>query len=259
MSGYVRIHRTLIGHTAFRNDAEAMAFAWLVARAAWRSTRVRYKERGICLERGQLAISVREFAAAMDRDKAWVERLLKRLRNEGMIETVSETGVTVITVCNYAQYQSDQVLCETPSEAPNETPRKTEARQAQDTEQGREKGKKEKVALPDWMPLEEWAAYRKMRRAMRVPFTEDAERGIIADLATLKAEGHCPKKVLVKAVKRSWRGVFGDEDTKAAPQKVQKTAQQYREDAEWFVRHGQQDRAEECRRKAIKLEQGIAA
>ena len=27
MSGYVHIHRSLIGHPAFRNDAEAMAFA----------------------------------------------------------------------------------------------------------------------------------------------------------------------------------------------------------------------------------------
>ena len=41
--------------------------------------------------------------------------------------------------------------------------------------------------------------------------------------------------------------------------KVELTAQQLREHAEWFVRHGQPDRADECRRKAIKLEQGIAA
>jgi hypothetical protein len=95
VSGYVRIHRTLIGHPAFRNDAEAMAFAWLVAKAAWKGARVRYKDRAITLSRGQIAISVRDFANAMDRDKAWIERLLKRLRAETMIETRHETGVTV--------------------------------------------------------------------------------------------------------------------------------------------------------------------
>jgi hypothetical protein len=41
--------------------------------------------------------------------------------------------------------------------------------------------------------------------------------------------------------------------------KVVKTAQQYREDAEWFIRHGKPDDAEECRRKAIQLEQRHAA
>ena len=106
MSGYVRIHRSLIGHPAFRNDAEAMAFAWLVAKAAWQPTRVRYKERAISLGRGQIAVSVRDFATAMDRDKAWVERLLKRLKSETMIETRHETGVNVITICNYEEYQS---------------------------------------------------------------------------------------------------------------------------------------------------------
>lgn len=41
--------------------------------------------------------------------------------------------------------------------------------------------------------------------------------------------------------------------------KQEKTAQEWRELAEWYVRHGQPDRAEECRRKAIAQEQVIAA
>lgn len=216
MSGYVRIHRTLIGHPAFRNDAEAMAFAWLVAKAAWKPTRVRYKERGIYLDRGQLTLSVRDFAAAMDRDKAWVERLLKRLRSETMVETVTEMGVTLLTICNYNQYQTDGTAPETQGETPPET----EARQTQDTEQEGKKGRKKvsraaPVALPDWMPLEEWEAFKRMRRAMRVPFTADAETGIINDLERLRAEGHCPAKLLRKAVTRSWRAPFGADDTKA--------------------------------------------
>jgi hypothetical protein len=97
-----------------------------------------------------------------------------------------------------------------------------------------------------------------MRKAMRVPFTDDAERGIIGDLAKLKADGHDLEKVLLKAVKRGWRGVFGDDDTKAKADKVELTAQELRERAEWFIRHGQPDRADECRRKAIEKERYAA-
>lgn len=259
MSGYVRIHRSLIGHPAFRNDAEAMAFAWLVARAAWRSTRVRYKEKGICLERGQLAISVREFAFAMDRDKAWIERLVKRLRNEGMLQTVTETGVTVITICNYNEYQGDSASGETTGETPRKTRGETDARQTQDTEQEGNKGKKETKraapALPDWLPNEEWAAFRKMRKAMKVPFTDDAERGIIDDLDRLRGEGHCPKKVLLKAVKRGWRGVFGDEDTKADAAKVERDAAWYQKQADWCERHGKPHDAAEHRKRAMSIGQ----
>lgn len=139
MSGYVRIHRSLLGHPAFRNEAETMAFAWLICRASWKPVRVRYKGRAIMLSRGQVAISVRDFADAMDRDKAWIERLLKRLKRETMIATSDETGVNVITICNYADYQASTEVGETL----NETAHETGARQPRDTEQGREEGKKE--------------------------------------------------------------------------------------------------------------------
>ncbi|CAN5529104.1 hypothetical protein BH10PSE14_BH10PSE14_19590 [soil metagenome] len=132
--GYVRIHRTLLDHPSFRSDAAAMAFAWLVLRAAWRPVRVRYKDRAIMLQRGQLALSVRDFAAAMDRDRGWTERLIKRLKNERMIATASSTGVLVITICNYDVYQADRDA--------GATPPATATRQGHDTEQEGEESKK---------------------------------------------------------------------------------------------------------------------
>lgn len=123
-AGYVRIYRALLGHPVFRNDAEALAFAWMVIRASWRPTRVRYKDRVINLERAQLAVSVRDMAKALDRDKAWVERLWNRLKCETMIETRAETGVSIVTICNYDEYQ---YLDES-----GETPTATRARQGRD-------------------------------------------------------------------------------------------------------------------------------
>src|SRR3546814_9135767 len=80
----------------------------MVIRAAWKPSRVRYKDRMLNLGRGQLAMSVRDMAAAMDRDKAWVERLWKRLKSETMIETVTDAGVSVVTICNYNTLRSEE-------------------------------------------------------------------------------------------------------------------------------------------------------
>ena len=129
-AGHCRIFRCLIGHHAFRNDAESMAFAWLVLMASWRPVRVRYKGKSISLKRGQLSVSQRDMAKALDRDKAWVERLLKRLKSEAMIEAINEAGTTVITICKYEQYQQ--------SKPGREAPEKAGARQTQGTEQGTE-------------------------------------------------------------------------------------------------------------------------
>jgi hypothetical protein len=234
-----------------------MAFAWMIAKAAWSSRRVRYKERCIVLERGQLAVSQRDMARALDRDKAWVERLWKRLRAEAMIDVCSEAGVALITICNYNTYQAD---CEV-GEAVNEAYRKADARQGQGTEQRKGKKEKEKIALPDWMPLEAWEAFKRMRKAMKVPFTIDAERGIIADLDKLRGEGHDPEKLLLKAVKRGWRGVFGDEDTKASKPKLVVPSDPvelrayHKRNAEFYEKIGRPDDAAESRRKLASIGQ----
>lgn len=158
-AGYVRSHRALLGHPAFRNDGEAMAFNWLVLKAAWKPTRVRYKERIIILQRGQLAVSVRDMANALERSQSWAFRFLERLKIETMIETQAGTGVTIITVCNYALYQGGDQAAETPSG----TAVGTGPKHHRNTEQRREEGNKEDSPLPpkgggqtflppDWKP-----------------------------------------------------------------------------------------------------------
>jgi hypothetical protein len=219
-----------------------MAFAWLVAKAAWKPVRVRYKERGIRLHRGQVAISQRDMARDLDRDKAWVERLWKRLRAEAMIKVSSEAGVAVITICNYNDYQAD---CDT-GEAVGEAPHKADARQTQGTEQVREKGKKE-ISLPDWLPLEAWADFTAARRKMRnVPFEAGAQKRLIAKLDKLRGEGHDPEKLLSKAVERGYRTVFEGDDTKAAKVVAKQSPEEI---AAFYDRIGQRDKAEETRRK----------
>lgn len=142
MSGYVRIHRDLIGHAAFRDDQEALAFAWMVIQASWRSTRVRYKGRAFALNRGQLTISQRDMASRLKCDKAWVERLWKRLRAEAMIAVAYEAGAAVITICNYDKFQGFADGREAAHEADHEA----DARQTQGTEQVRQEGKKRERA-----------------------------------------------------------------------------------------------------------------
>lgn len=120
---------------------------------------------------------------------------------------------------------------------------------------------KDRVEVPEWMPPS-YVEFRAMRKSMRnVPFGASAERRVIAKIAKLKAEGHDPDKLISKAIERGHRSVFEDETTKAKGPGagVELTAQQLRERAEWFVRHGQQDRADECRRKAIERERVQAA
>lgn len=216
MSGYARLHRSLLGHPAFRNDAEAMAFAWMILRASWRPTRVRYKGRAVSLNRGQLATSIRDMAEAMDRDKAWIERLFKRLKSETMIETVTEAGVSVVTICNYAEYQAD---CDI-AEAVRETVRETDARQTQDTEQRREEGKKEVDAnastarardpfpRPDFADPQSWRDFLVNRKRKRLPNTASAHKSMMDDISRLADDEWPPGRLIEHAAAKGWGGIY---------------------------------------------------
>lgn len=216
MSGYVRIHRTLLGHPSFRNESETMAFAWLIAKASWRPIRVRYKGHSISLKRGQVAVSQRDMAGAFDRDKAWIERLWKRLKSEAMIEAHTEAGVAVITICNYDQYQGDDDEREAPRKARGETPNEADVRQRRGTEQEREKGKKSssvakatspraKFAPPPNVSKDQWAAFRAQRKK---PINERSYTLLCNKLLKLSEDGWPPGDMIDLAIERGWETVF---------------------------------------------------
>ena len=115
MSGFIAISRDIWDDTDFPDEpmSKREAFMWMVAEAAWKPRTVRRKSVSLSLQRGQLAHSVRFLAEAFGWHRAKVERFLTMLKNRDTIETRTETGLTVITICNYDRYQS--------AEAPSET------------------------------------------------------------------------------------------------------------------------------------------
>jgi len=105
MNGYVKIHRKLWTHPVFSNILEAGVFAYMISQASWKPRTVRYKDLILNLKRGQLAISQRDLAIKTGFSRGKVEKLLKRLKNEAMIEATSKPGVNIISICNYDSYQ----------------------------------------------------------------------------------------------------------------------------------------------------------
>lgn len=77
--------------------------------------------------------------------------------------------------------------------------------------------------------------------------TGQTDRGFKADLDFL---------LQPKSLTRILEGFYGDDAVKT--QRVELSATELRERAEWYLQHGQPDSAEECRRKAIALERQAA-
>lgn len=110
MSGTVNIARSIFHDAAFKDQpfTEREAFMWMVMEASWKDREKRIDNKVVSLKRGQLAASIRFMAEAWSWQKSTVDRFLKRLENRDMIGTDSGTGVNVITICKYNEYQGGE-------------------------------------------------------------------------------------------------------------------------------------------------------
>ncbi|NHT75912.1 hypothetical protein G8E10_09490 [Rhizobiaceae bacterium CRRU44] len=107
--GFIAVDRGIFDHGLFDEKHEFSrreAWLWLLCEAEWKPREKYVGSKKIGLDRGQLAHSVRFIAEAWGWHKSKVERFLGRLKTETMIETATETGATIITICNYDRYQS---------------------------------------------------------------------------------------------------------------------------------------------------------
>lgn len=110
MSGTVNIARSLFQDEAFKDQpyTEREAFMWLVMEASWKDRTKRVGNIVVDLKRGQLAASIRFMADAWQWEKSTVDRFLKRLEKRDMIGTDSGTGLNVITIRKYNDYQGGE-------------------------------------------------------------------------------------------------------------------------------------------------------
>ena len=188
-----------------------MAFAWLVLKASWRDTTVRYKDRIIQLKRGQLAVSLRDFAIKLDRTKQWAERFLDRLQKCDMIGTVAVTGVTVITICNYDEFQRPWDTAETATETGPGQDRDRTGTQNNEVKSGNERKEvknKSSFVLPDWVSPEAWAEWEAHRREIKAPLTDTSRAKCVKVLEEATRAGYSTEETIQQSIVSGWRGLF---------------------------------------------------
>lgn len=115
MSGGVIISRALFDHPAFKAEpfTEREAWLWLIMEASWKSRIKRVGNTVATAERGQLVTSVRFAATAWNWTPAKAQRFLKRLEKMEMICSETDTGVNIITICNYDKFQQSSKASDT--------------------------------------------------------------------------------------------------------------------------------------------------
>ncbi|MEH7827648.1 hypothetical protein [Gemmobacter denitrificans] len=108
MSGTVNVARDLWDDPTFKDSemSQREAWIWMIAEASWKDRDRRVGAHEVALKRGQFAASTRFMAGAFMWSEARVRRYLDMLENRRMIRRETDAGVTVVTICNYDNYQN---------------------------------------------------------------------------------------------------------------------------------------------------------
>lgn len=64
------------------------------------------------------------------------------------------------------------------------------------------------LALPVWLPVDQWGAFIDMRKRIKAPLTDRAITLAIAELEKLRAQGQDVGQVLDQSTLNSWKGLF---------------------------------------------------
>jgi hypothetical protein len=111
--GYILISRGILDHPRFKPTGpytRAEAWLWLIEAAAFKDRSVPVlagrQRKMVLIARGELTYSVRFLANAWRWSPGRVQRFLDELQTDRSIDTRTDTGQTVISLCNYDAYQA---------------------------------------------------------------------------------------------------------------------------------------------------------
>jgi hypothetical protein len=157
--GFFAIDRGVWDHPMFAKEkfSEREAWIWLISSAAWEPIRVRVGRASFDLARGQCAFALRFLAEKWQWSEPRVRRFLKRLTDDAAVLVLATREATLITICNYDDYQSsrrtDVAENDAALDAESTNPRRKEERNKQKTinkEQKKETRAESALIADDW-------------------------------------------------------------------------------------------------------------
>ncbi|KWV45896.1 hypothetical protein AS156_23065 [Bradyrhizobium macuxiense] len=134
--GVFAVDRGIWDHPSFADEplTEREAWIWLIGEASFKARTRRIGPMAIELRRGQVAASLRFMAEKWQWNDSRVRRFLDRLKAVAMIDTATDAGITVITICNYDKYQRVALPRDAAIDAANDAATTQQRRKEESTE-----------------------------------------------------------------------------------------------------------------------------
>lgn len=205
--GWIKINRSILEWEWYDDINVCRLFIHMLIKANYESK----KWQGIMVNRGQLISSTESLAIETALTRQQVRTSLAKLKATNEIEQKSTNKYTLYTIVNYDKHQvidddiNQQATNKQPANNQQITSKITTTKEIKNL---RKKERGAAVALPDWIPKEDWEAFLEMRMGKRDKPTERALELVIGKLDKMRLKGISPAQVLQESVIGGWSGVY---------------------------------------------------
>ena len=117
--GFVPLYRAIQDHWIWSDPQTFRAWCDILLTAQHGIYKYRFKGLNIILEPGQMVFSFRAYSKRWGWTLGKTQRFINRLRAETLVDTVSDTRLTVLTVCNYKKLYTLLPPSDTPIDTQN--------------------------------------------------------------------------------------------------------------------------------------------
>lgn len=225
MSGWIKLHRTIQDNDLWLAEPFTWAQAWvdLLLSASHKPRSFFIRKNEVQLERGQLGWSEITMGKRWQWSRGKVRRYLAMLEARGMIVQQTSKLTSIVTICNYEEYQETL----TPDEQPvvqqmgQQTVHPTDNRQYTNKNDKKEKKEKNKDIIsekkpkkaeldfskwpeqPEQQTMADWLA---MRKRIKADVTQTVINRLTTELTKAVNAGYTVDQCIAECCLRNWRG-----------------------------------------------------
>jgi len=201
IDGWISLSRKLTEWEWYSDTNVVRLFLHLLLTANFRDT----PWHGIVIKRGQIVSSRNKISLQLNMSVKQIRIAEHKLASSGSVGIEGANRFTIYTIVKYDEYQTEDKRRANKGHS--------EGNQKANKGQQLKKDKKETIEetptpLPEWMPLDLWAAYLEMRKQKGSPATERAQIILIAKLDSWRAKGHDPSAVLENSITGNWTNLY---------------------------------------------------
>ena len=203
--GWICIARKITEWEWYSDPNVFRLFIHLLLKANYRDQ----KWQGILVSRGQFVTSRGKISEQIGLSIKQIRGAEAKLVASDTISANGANRFTLYTILNYDDYQDGGIE----SATKGQTKGKPKANKGQQLNKDNNANNENNLslfpdALPDWLPVREWEAFKNFRRKIKHTLTDEAIPIALQELAKLRGEGHDPVAVLNQSILRGWRGLF---------------------------------------------------